>query len=102
MKNKLSFHPLTQERWKDFEDLFGNRGACGGCWCMYWRLPRAQFERQKGAVNKRALHQLAAAGGPLGVIAYDGAQPVGWCAVAPRPDFPGLGRSRLLAPVDEQ
>ncbi|MCU0225716.1 MAG: GNAT family N-acetyltransferase [Acidobacteria bacterium] len=99
---RLSFKPLTTETWPDLVRLFGERGACGGCWCMYWRLPRAQFDRQKGAGNRRALQRLVAEGGPLGVIAYDGPQPVGWCAVAPRADFTGLGRSRLLAPVDDK
>lgn len=37
----LEFHPLTQDRWADFEELFGERGACGGCWCMYWNLHSA-------------------------------------------------------------
>jgi hypothetical protein len=27
----LSFHPLTQKLWRDFELLFGKHGACGGC-----------------------------------------------------------------------
>ena len=36
----LEFHPLTPRRWVDFEQLFGERGACGGCWCMWW-LPDA-------------------------------------------------------------
>jgi GNAT superfamily N-acetyltransferase len=99
---RLTFRPLTAETWPDLVRLFGERGACGGCWCMYWRLPRAQFNRQKGAGNKRALHRLVAAGEPLGVIAYDGELPAGWCATAPRSAFPGLDRSRLLAAVDER
>lgn len=99
---RLTFRPLTEATWPDLVRLFGERGACGGCWCMYWRLPRAQYERQKGAANRRALRRLVAAGAPLGVIAYDGELPVGWCAVAPRADFPGLGRSRLLAPLDDR
>ena len=97
---RLTFQPLTGETWPDLVELFGDRGACGGCWCMYWRLPRAQFNRQKGAANRRALHRLATAGEPLGVIAYAGELPVGWCATAPRSAFPGLDRSRLLAAVD--
>lgn len=36
----LVFHPLTAEAWSDFEELFGRRGACGGCWCMWWRFAR--------------------------------------------------------------
>jgi GNAT superfamily N-acetyltransferase len=37
-----------------------------------------------------------------GILAYRGSEVVGWCAVAPRSAYPALGRSRLLAPVDEQ
>ena len=33
----LEIHPLDISRWSDFEFLFGDRGACGGCWCMSWR-----------------------------------------------------------------
>ena len=29
---------------------------------------------------------------PHGVLAYDANRPVGWCAVAPRGDYPRLGR----------
>jgi hypothetical protein len=28
---KIKFMPLKKETWKDFEDLFGERGACSGC-----------------------------------------------------------------------
>jgi GNAT superfamily N-acetyltransferase len=35
------------------------------------------------------------------LIAYAGDEPVGWCAVAPREDYPRLARSRILAPVDD-
>src|ERR1700732_3862279 len=34
----LSVYPLTPDHWDDFEVLFGPRGACAGCWCMWWRL----------------------------------------------------------------
>ena len=40
--------PLTPERWNDLEALFGPHGASGGCWCMYWRLPRKIFDTQIG------------------------------------------------------
>jgi len=32
---RLTFRPLTRARWRDLEKLFGERGACAGCWCMY-------------------------------------------------------------------
>ena len=96
------FQPLTRERWVDFETLFGPRGACGGCWCMLWRLKRAEFDRQKGDGNKRAMHALVAAGETPGILAYHDGQPIGWCAVARRADYPALERSRVLKPIDDQ
>ena len=50
---ELDIHPLTPDRWDDFEELFGERGAYGGCWCMWWRITRAEFERQKGRMMGR-------------------------------------------------
>ena len=59
---QLSFEPLTIEKWGDFVSLFGERGACGGCWCMLWRLSRKEFESQKGDTNKLAMKTIVAAG----------------------------------------
>ena len=59
---QLACRPLTLDRWSDLEALFGERGACGGCWCMLWRLPRAEFERGKGQGNRDALRTLVAEG----------------------------------------
>jgi GNAT superfamily N-acetyltransferase len=98
----LTFHPLTPQRWRDLEKLFGARGACGGCWCMSWRLTRSQYERQKGLPNKAAFKAIVARGPAPGVLVYSGAEPVGWCAVAPRQAHARLETSRILAPVDEQ
>jgi GNAT superfamily N-acetyltransferase len=98
----LTFRPLTLDRWSDLEKLFGERGACGGCWCMSWRLHRAQYEKQKGARNKAAFKRIVTAGPPPGVLAYSGAEPVGWCALAPREVHARLENSRVLARVDAQ
>lgn len=86
----------------DFVKLFGARGACAGCWCMWWRLPRAQWREQRGDGNKRAIRAIAKAGPPPGLLAYLEGQPAGWCALAPREDYPGLARSRILKPVDRR
>jgi hypothetical protein len=58
----LRFYPLTAERWEDLEELFGERGASGGCWCMWWRLKRSEFERQKGEGNRLALKRIVDSG----------------------------------------
>jgi GNAT superfamily N-acetyltransferase len=98
----LTVRPVTPARWADLEKLFGPRGACGGCWCMYWRLKRAEYERRKGAGNRRALKKLVQAGEVPGLLAYVGKEPVGWVAVAPRKTFPVLENSRVAARVDAQ
>jgi len=99
---ELEFHPLTPDRWQDFATLFGERGACGGCWCMWWRIPRSQFDKQKGEKNKRAMKNLVKAGDAPGILAYAVGQPIAWCSIAPRETFSGLARSRVLKPVDEK
>jgi GNAT superfamily N-acetyltransferase len=98
----LTFEPLTSERWNDLEALFGPRGACGGCWCMTWRLTRAEYERGKGDGNREAFRAVVASGAPVGLLAYAGNEPIGWCAIAPREDFPALERSRILKRVDDE
>jgi GNAT superfamily N-acetyltransferase len=96
----LEFHPLTPDRWGDFERLFGPRGACAGCWCMYWKLPRRDFDTGKYEGNRLAQKAIVYAGGLPGLLAYVDGSPAGWCAVEPREHYPGLARSRILAPID--
>ena len=98
----LTFHPATPSRWDDLEALFGDRGACGGCWCMFWRLPRKEFDAGKGVQNRRALKRIVSAGQEPGIIAYAAKEPIGWCALAPRQVYVALERSRILKPVDDQ
>jgi GNAT superfamily N-acetyltransferase len=69
---------------------------------MAWRLPRADFDKGKGAANKRAFQKLVIRDAQPGVLAYAGKEPIGWCAVAPRHEYVRLGNSRVLAPVDDQ
>ena len=97
---KLEIHPLTPRRWSDLVKLFGPRGACAGCWCMWWRLSRADFVAGKGDGNRRGLERYVRAGKVPGLVAYEGGEPVGWVAVEPREAYSRLERSRTLAPVD--
>jgi GNAT superfamily N-acetyltransferase len=101
MAARLSFHPLTPDRWDDLERLFGpERGADSGCWCMFWRMTRAEFDALGKPGRKAAFRKLVKSGAPLGILAYEGERPVGWCAVAPRAATPGLDRSPICKAVD--
>jgi GNAT superfamily N-acetyltransferase len=98
---KWEFHALTPGRWKDLVALFGPRGACAGCWCMFPRMTGAEWKTQ-GASNRRAFERVVRAGDPPGLLAYEDGRPVGWVAVAPRDVYRRFERSRILQPVDEK
>jgi GNAT superfamily N-acetyltransferase len=86
----------------DIEELFGERGACGGCWCMAWRLRHKDWVAGKGAKNKRAFKKVVTSGEVPGLLGYLGRRPIAWCAVAPREAYSYLSRSRVLEPVDAE
>ncbi len=100
---QLTFHPATKSRWKDLELLFGERGACAGCWCMWWRLARPDFEKGKGTANRKQLKNLVESKGHApGILAYSGKQAIGWCSVGPRKEFVRFETSRTLKPIDSK
>ena len=99
---QLEWLPLTAKNWSEFEELFGPRGACGGCWCMLWRSTRSEFERNKGEGNRRAMKSIVDAGEIPGILGIVGQRPIAWCSIAPRESFPALERSRILKKVDDQ
>ncbi len=98
----FTFQPLTPKRWADFERLFGPRGACAGCWCMFWKLSNREFDALAYDGNKAAQRAIVSSGTVPGILAYAGKEIVGWMAVEPRAEYPRLDRSRVLKPVDEQ
>jgi GNAT superfamily N-acetyltransferase len=98
---QLAVKPVTPGRWADLERLFGPRGACAGCWCMFWKLPRAEWEAARGEGNRRALERIVRRGDVPGLLAYAGQEPVGWVAMEPRSVYPRLARARTLKPVDD-
>src|SRR4030042_1872039 len=55
---RFTWKPAPAAEWDDLAALFGPRGACGGCWCMWWRVSRRDFARLKGDGTRRALKRL--------------------------------------------
>ncbi|MDY6810311.1 GNAT family N-acetyltransferase [Gordonia sp. HNM0687] len=70
------------------------------CWCLSYRIPnklnRDLRRQERGAYVK----QLCESGIPLGVLAYDGDNVVGWAAVAPRADT-AFASNRKIPHVDD-
>ena len=102
IKKELNFSELTPDKWKDIEKLFGPKGASAGCWCMWWKLSKLQFEKQIGEKNKKAFKNTVQSNHVPGIIAYYKGEPVGWCAIEPRESFSRLESSQILKPVDDK
>jgi len=101
--NQLTFEPLTKANWNKFVLLFGNKGACGNCWCMYYRLPKSDYQEGKtDDGNKDAMKELVWENKPTGVLAFYEGQAIAWCAFAPREDFIKLENSRVHKRIDDK
>lgn len=94
----IRIRPLRRNDWPHIETLFGSKGACGGCWCMSWRLPRhgKLWEASKGEKNRKAFRALVETGTARGLLAFDGRTPIAWCSLGPRDDFPRIDNSPSL------
>src|SRR5215203_724128 len=91
----LEVRALERTDWKTVAELFGENGACGGCWCMWWRVERGgkTWDEAKGAKNRA---RLVRSGSVHAMLALADGEAVGWCSFGPRPSFPRLARSRVL------
>ncbi len=103
-KMRIVFQPATADRWKDVEKVLGERGGCGGCWCMFWRIPRKTWTDGKGAGNKRALKRVVTRGpmSPPGFWATSATSRSRGAPWRPARRIPALERSRVLKPVDDK
>lgn len=99
----LRFEALSSANWGSFVQLFGEKGACGSCWCMSFRRSKADFEEGKiNNGNKDAMKELVWEGKATGILAFYEDIPVAWSAFAPREDFMKLEKSRVHKRIDDQ
>ena len=87
--------PANEARWEELAAVFGTRGQGAVCFCQRYKLaPGEAFKHFPPDVRAERLRAQAGCGeGPTsGLVAFRGAEPVGWCAVEPRTAYPGLLR----------
>ncbi len=102
----LVFRPLTPR----LMDALGKvlRGSWGaGCWCMYPRLTDAQVRELPGTGSESqrrydAMKKLARRRRAPGLLAFEGEEPVGWIAIAPRSELTRVDKSRATPRVDDE
>lgn len=96
--------PLAPDTWDDLVAVFGGgdgKGDAGGCWCLWWRVPRERFRALDRPEAKALFRNRVEAGPPPGLVGYASGTPVGWIQVGPRADVPEWnGNGRVTAPLD--
>ncbi|MGW5633510.1 GNAT family N-acetyltransferase [Streptomyces sp. NPDC003832] len=70
------------------------------CWCLSYRIPSRLNNELRGPERGEYVAGLCRLEPPPGVLAYDGYEPVGWAAVAPRADT-SFARNRKIPRVDD-
>jgi GNAT superfamily N-acetyltransferase len=84
----------------DVETMLGpKRPDANVCWCLSYRLPSKENKSLRGPARGEKVAALVK-DGPIGVLAYDGDEVVGWAAVAARADT-AFARSRTIPHVDD-
>jgi GNAT superfamily N-acetyltransferase len=82
----------------DLMTVFGTQGPAAGCYCQRYKLHPGEafskFPRQARAERLREQTRCddASAASTSGLVAYLEGEPIGWCAVEPRPAYFGLVR----------
>lgn len=82
---RLEIRSVSSESWGDLQRLFGKSEVLRGCWCMWPRTPYG--EMAVGPQNESRLRALVSDRRQVGLLAYHGAQPVGWCSVGPVAEY---------------
>ena len=101
--DELTFEPLSRANWGMFTELFGERGACGNCWCMYFRLRPQEFvDGKKDGGNKAKMRELVWSGMPTGIMGVHQGKAIAWCAFAPREDYRKIENSRVHKRIDDE
>jgi GNAT superfamily N-acetyltransferase len=86
---------------EDVEAVLGpKRPDANVCWCLSYRIPSKENLSLRGPARGEKVAALMEQG-PIGVLAYDGDDVVGWAAVARRADTT-FARSRKIPHVDER
>jgi GNAT superfamily N-acetyltransferase len=98
---RFEFHPVTVDRLQDLNRFSLTHGKFRYCSCMRWRMRSMEYQASTKEERIAALERLVCKGTPVGVLAYAGEEPIGWCSIAPRETYEALERYRALPRLDD-
>ena len=102
MPSDVTVRPVGAELLDDLDTLFATSKTTAGCGCLWFIASAKQCQAGWGEPNRAAFASLAAtAAEPVGLLAYRGDDPVGWCAAGPRSRYARALRSAHLKQRDD-
>src|SRR5215510_13597340 len=97
----ISVRAVDADRLDDLDALFATTKTTAGCRCVWHILPAKQCQAGWGEPNRAAFAALTDdSPDPVGLLAYRGDDPVGWCAAGPRSRYARALRSTHLKARD--
>ncbi len=86
MSADQSFHvePLTAQNFPLLETFFSAHGVTAGCWCMWFIIPVKDYHMSADANRERLQDLTMTSAAPMGYVAIENGQVIGWCAAGPR------------------
>jgi ribosomal protein S18 acetylase RimI-like enzyme len=94
---QFDVQPAVAERWDDLERILRGGGDGKSCQCMWPLLTGREWSATSSGERSEMLRaELESDDRAPGLIAYDGAEPIGWVRVGPRPPLRRLMRSRIV------
>ncbi len=85
----------------DVRQVIGPKKATSNvCFCLSYRIGSTENQALRGPARADRVRGLCGEEPPPGVLAYDGAEPVGWAAVHPRADT-SFATNRRIPQIEE-
>ncbi|HEY0805793.1 MAG TPA: GNAT family N-acetyltransferase [Pseudonocardiaceae bacterium] len=88
--------PANEASWDDLQAVLGTRGDAPRCQCQWFRTASAEWRSVPVSERTERLRAQTEAKNTSGLVAYLDGEPVGWCAVEPRPVYVHLLGSRVV------
>ena len=96
----LTVVPADQASWDDLRTVFGERGTPHDCQCQWFKLQAREWRAAPQAERAASFREQTNCDDPsakttTGLVAYLDGEPVGWCAVEPRTEYPRLPKLKV-------
>lgn len=96
----IGYRAVTLSTLQDLTTFSGCHGKFGYCSCMRWRMASGEYRKSTKELRARRLQTMIQENQPVGVLAYAGNEPIGWCSIAPRESYQALERYKALPRID--